>query len=145
MSSGYWLYEVSYRKTYLMEEEEDLESGMIEKESYGIESGTERFETIKEVKEYIKGFVEYQMIDEDRSKYSDIRYKYIDKNLISRISGICVNNRKSSDFMKGAGSIYARTEEETVWIDIARVKIDPIEGNDLISVLKEMDIEVKEE
>ncbi|MFA5760497.1 MAG: hypothetical protein WC877_01890 [Dehalococcoidales bacterium] len=148
------LFEVSYVKTFLMEEEEDRESGMIEKQNNAFDNGKKQFRTLEEVKEFINSFIEYQVTDENKDKYSYITYNYIDdKEGNTRIAGLCINNMVNSSFEReveeyneiseedeiGTIDLY-RTEIDTIWVSIREIEVLFVEGDKLNGLLEEMNI-----
>lgn len=148
------LFEVSYVKTYMMEEEEDHESGMIKKQNNAYDDGKKQLRTLFEVKEYINDFIEYQTKDENKDKYSYVSYNYIDTVEDTKVSGICINNLKNSIFNKEIEEYneitdeyeevktieLCRTEIDTIWISIREIEVIFVEGDKLNKLLEEMNI-----
>jgi len=143
------VYEIYFRKTYRIEEEEDHNSGMIEINNYCFDEGRKRFDDMAEMISWINDQKEYQSEDDSKDKYSHIRNIYVDRiDQEPLIVGIAITNTKNSGFT-GEIEVYndetdeydteaidlQRTEEETIWVDIQEIDIRDIVGDELIGML----------
>lgn len=142
------MYEVVYIKTYRREEEEDLESGYDKTDSYIFDEGTKRFETKEEIREFINDLKEYQDKDENKEEYSSIDYQYIDRvNDDPLIVGLVVNNIKTStktdiltEYDDNDNEIEKEIElgvieEETVWVSISEIILNPLSEEEIKGLL----------